>query len=189
MIQGTPKEDRFKWQFSLYAAAGAFAIFLPLIMWSADFGEILYLFIAACISVVLLIFVIVRSGRRRLSILSMLVIFSAVSWVLVKNNFEVRSEGRWITKSKVYKADVLAQPSSKDGALKHMEWDGWGFAGSDTVACLVFDPNDTLAAEIKSHSSGKFNGIPCDVYRVRRLEQRWYSVLFYTDTDWDHCSA
>jgi len=53
---------------------------------------------------------------------------------------------------------------------------------------VVFDPNDSLAAAARIGSAGKFSRIPCDVWRVRRLENRWYTVFFYTYTDWEHCS-
>jgi hypothetical protein len=114
-------------------------------------------------------------------------VFWAVSWALFKNSFELRSITRWTLGSNDYKVKVLAQPVPQNGVLKHIEWDGWGFAGEDTVAYLVFDPNDLLAAAAKSHSPGRFAGIPCAVSRVRRLESHYYTVLFYTDTDWDHC--
>jgi hypothetical protein len=58
------------------------------------------------------------------------------------------------------KAEVLAQPSVT-GELKHIEWDGWGCAGQDTTAYLVFDPTDSLSAAAREHRPGKFNGIPC----------------------------
>ena len=87
-----------------------------------------------------------------------------------------------------YKAEVLAQPSSTGASLKHVEWDGWGFVGSgDTVVYLVFDPNDSLAGAARTGSPGKFSGLPCEVLRVRRLENHWYTALFYTDTNWEHC--
>ena len=70
-----------------------------------------------------------------------------------------------------------------------MEWDGWGFPGAgDTNVYLVFDPSDSLISASKSRSPGKYKGMPCEIYRVRRLESQWYSVVFYTDTDWDHCA-
>jgi hypothetical protein len=72
--------------------------------------------------------------------------------------------------------------------LKHVEWDGWGFAGSDTVVYLVFDPDNSLASAARIGAPGKLHGIPCEVPHVRRLEHQWYTVLFYTDTDWDHCN-
>jgi len=61
-----------------------------------------------------------------------------------------------------------------------MEWDGWRFPGTgDTVVYLVFDPNDLLRAETKNNSAGNFKGIPCEVWQVHRLENRWYYVVLY----------
>ena len=119
----------------------------------------------------------------------MLIVYLAISWWLFKNSRELRTTTRWLLWSNDYKAKVLAQPDSANGLLKHIEWDGWGFPGAgDTVVYLVFDPNDSLSTVARSHSSGKFSGIPCKVYQVRRLESHYYSVLFYTDTDWAHCN-
>ena len=153
-------------------------------------GELLYLLVAVpIVSLVLLILAIRKKGRERLSILSMLVVYWGVSAVLVRNQLAVRDTARWFLWSKGYKAEVLAQPGSASGELKHVEWDGWGFPGAgDTVVYLVFDPNDLLAAEGKGHHTGKLSGIPCAVPLVRRLESHWYSVMFYTDTDWGHCN-
>jgi hypothetical protein len=36
---------------------------------------------------------------------------------------------RWMLWSRAYKAKVAAQPDSLKGELKHIEWDGWGWAG------------------------------------------------------------
>jgi hypothetical protein len=95
---------------------------------------------------------------------------------------------RWFFKSKSYKAEVMTSPQPADGTFRHMEWDGWGgFGAGDTVVYLVFDPNDSLARAARSGANGKFPGIPCDVYRVQRFERDWYTVSFYTDTDWEHC--
>jgi hypothetical protein len=46
---------------------------------------------------------------------------------------------KWFARSHDYKSEVLAQPSSI-GELRHIEWDGWGWAGQDTTVYLVFDP-------------------------------------------------
>jgi hypothetical protein len=95
---------------------------------------------------------------------------------------------RWTLSSSRYKRQVLALPPTADGYLKHMEWDGWGFPGAgNTVVYLVYDPSQKLAAA--SGKSGKFPGIPCDVYRVRGLSNNWYTVWFYTETDWEHCGT
>ncbi len=119
----------------------------------------------------------------------MIAVFCVVSWLLFKASDDMRTSVRWLIRSKAYKTEILAQSNPSNGELKHMEWDGWGFPGAgDTVVYLVFDPKDSLAAAAKSHSSGKFSGIPCEVFNVKRLENHWYTVLFYTDTDWGHCN-
>jgi hypothetical protein len=82
---------------------------------------------------------------------------------------------------------LITQSNPVSGEFKHIEWDVSGFAGLETVVYLVFDPTDSLAAAAKSHLSGKFSGIPCEVYRVRRMESHYYTVVFYTNTGWDSC--
>ena len=94
----------------------------------------------------------------------------------------VRDHVRWLLLSGSYKAQVLAQPPSKE--LKHAEWDGWGFAGADTTVFLVFDPTDSLAGATKAPPPIKSEALPCEVVRIRRLARQWYAVLFYTDTYW-----
>jgi len=107
---------------------------------------------------------------------------------LFENSHELHTTTRWLLWSKDYKADVLTQVSA-NGALRHIEWDGWGgFGAGDTYVYLVFDPYDSLSTAARSHSSGKFSGIPCEVYRVRRLESQYYTVVFYTNTEWDNCN-
>jgi hypothetical protein len=184
------QEDRFNWRLSLYAAVGALIVFLPLVVSSADLGVILYLFVAVpIVSVVLLTLAVRKKGGQRLSMLSMLVVYWGASVALVGNETALREAARWSLWSTHYKADVLRQPHSASGELEHAEWDGWGFAGSgSTIVYLVFDPNDRLAPQAKTHSAGRFSGIPCEVYHVRRLEKHWYSVQFYTGTEWGHCN-
>lgn len=121
--------------------------------------------------------------------LSILAMFWATSAILVGNYLAVRTAARWSVWSHDYKLKVLAKPASPNGELKHTEWDGWGFAGAgDTTVYLVFDPTDSLSAAATSHQSGKFSGIPCDVFRVRRLESHWYTAQFYTDEYWGQCN-
>jgi hypothetical protein len=177
-----------------YAAIGALIIFLPIALYSSQWGGFLYLFgVAPIVTLVLLLIAIVfairRMPHRALAIVPALVVFWAVSWVLFRNELPMRSEIRWLFKSKTYKAQVLAQPPLANGDLRHIEWDGWGFAGDDTTVYLVFAPDDSLKEPGKNHASGKFSGIPCEVPAIHRLEKNWYTVLFYTDLDWDHCSC
>jgi hypothetical protein len=188
------KEDRFNWWLPLFAAVGALILFLPIMIYGIDIDEMLYIFIAApIVSFILLIFALIyainKKWLRSLAVLSMLIVYCTVSWGLFKNSRELHRTPRWLLRSKEYKAKILAQPNPAAGELRHIEWDAWGFAGvGDTDAYLVFDPNDSLTTAAKSHSSGKFSGIPCKVYRVDRLESHYYAVLFYTDTNWGECN-
>jgi hypothetical protein len=183
--------DRFDWRLPLCAAIGALVLFAPIMLYGGDVvvGGLLYVFVAfPSISLILLIVAIRQKGLRRLGVLSMLVVYLAVSWVLLMNSYELRTTTRWLLWSKNYKANVLAQPESPNGMLRHIEWDGWGYPGSgNTVVYLVFDPNESLSTVASNHSAGRFSGIPCEVPLVRRLESHYYTILFYTDTDWNHC--
>jgi hypothetical protein len=96
-------------------------------------------------------------------------------------------DGKWLLKAGEYKKQVLAQPTSPRGDLKHIEWGGWGMAGQETTVFLVYDPADNLAA-VGADKPGKFEGIPCEVQSLRPLERNWYLATFYTNTDWSNCS-
>jgi hypothetical protein len=183
-------DDRFDWRLPLFGAFGATAIFLPEMTFGKDITSFLFMVLAAeVVGLILAILVFRKIRRQSLSILSMSVVFCAISWLLFRTADDVRTNGRWIFQSRAYKSEVLAQSEPAAGELRHVEWDGWGFAGSgDTVVYLVFDPNDSLASAAKGRSPGKFSGIPCEVPLVRRLESHWYTVLFYADTAWDHRS-
>ena len=192
IVEKKAEKHWFDWRLPLYLAAGALAVFVPLVIYSPDFGSILYLFVVVPICSLVLLgvgiaFAIDRKPRRTLAIVYALFVFWAMSWVLLRNELTMRSEIRWLWNSKAYKAQVIAQLPPASGDLRHVEWDGWGFAGNDTVVYLVFDPTDSLATAAGSDGLGKFKGIPCKVPEVGRLEKNWYTVLFYTDTAWNSC--
>jgi hypothetical protein len=188
MVETTPQEDRFNWRLPIYAAVGALVVLVPVATWTSE--SIVYaLMVVLPVSLILgissLRAAITKKPRQSLSRLSMLIVFWIVSVALLRNYFEIRSASRWLLWSDRYKADVLAQADSANGELKHIDWDGWGFPGAgDTTVYLVFDPTDSLASAAKSHQPGNFNGIPCKVPLVGRLEGRWYAVIFYTDERW-----
>jgi hypothetical protein len=182
--------DRFNWRLPLYALLVALIVFIPAAICDS---LILYIFVSIpLLSIIAALLIYAATGkklRRCLSIVSMLVIYCAISVVLIVYDVKNSSAIRWWVWSHGYKARTLAQPASANGELKHVEWDGWGWAGQDTTVYLVFDPADSLSAAAISHQPGKFNGIPCEVYLVRRLESHWYSVQFYTDEFWGRRNA
>jgi hypothetical protein len=185
-----PIENQFNWQLPIYGGLGGMLVVLPMIVFGNDIGPFLIsIVIAAIVSIIVIVFAIRKARRQALAAVSMLLLFCSVSWLSLRFSNDIRTTGRWLVRSRAYKAAVLARPSPLSNQFKHMEWDGWGFPGAgDTVVYLVFDQSDSLALPARSHSAGKFAGIPCAVPEVRRLESHWYTVLFYTAADWEHCS-
>jgi len=110
-------------------------------------------------------------------------------WLGIGRNSVISNAARWAVRSRQYKAEVLAQPASATGQLKHIEWDGWGWGGQDTTVYLVFDPADALSQAAGRHHRGKYEGLPCEVFLVRQLESHWYTVQFYTDEWWGRVKA
>lgn len=120
----------------------------------------------------------------RLLVLSAFVLITSM---LVWNYSKVKTEVRWLLSSGHYKSEVSSLPTPPTGELKHIEWDGWGWAGQDTTVYLVFDPTNSLSTAAANRQSGKFAGIPCEVPNVHRLESEWYTVTFYTNQGWGRC--
>jgi hypothetical protein len=192
-------------RFPLYSTIAAFIVFIAIgivfiaigIVCPPDISFFLTLFIgvptlfvAGLVAAICAAFS--KNRRRYLNQLLALAILSAISASLLVYDFKhpllIRSASRWMMWSHGYKQQVLAQPTSASGELKHIAWDGWGFAGIDTSVFLVFDPANSLAAAAISGRPGKFNGIPCEVFLVRRLESHWYTVQGYTGQSWDNCN-
>jgi hypothetical protein len=154
-----------------------------LVLAGADLGAMLCFGIALISGLLLFAFGVTNKGRQRLVALFVVAAY-LVAQILVLSHYSlVRDHARWLFLSGRYKAHVLAQPT--DDQLKHVEWDGWGFPGAgDTTVFLVFDPTDSLAVTSGALPPVRARGLPCEVVRVRRLDQKWYAVLFYTDTYW-----
>jgi hypothetical protein len=170
-----------------YAILAAIFVFLPLLIVSNL--DVLYLFIVVPILLIIGLCVLIYAAvRRNLRVALVVAVFWTSSALLFIYPSEVRSPIKWLLLASDYKKQVLAQPTPSNGDFKHIEWDGWGWAGINTEVYLVFDPSDSLAAAAKSHQPGKFNGIPCMVPWVRRMQSHWYTVMFYTEEDWSGCS-
>jgi hypothetical protein len=104
-------------------------------------------------------------------------------------NSSTRWTLRWWFSSGSYKSSTLTQLESEKHELRHVEWDAWGWGGEDTEVYLVFDPTDALASAAKDGKPGKFTGIPCEAFRVRRMQSQWYLVEYYTATTWAQCHS
>jgi hypothetical protein len=180
---------RSNWWLPFCLTIAGWGVFLPLELYlDPIIGSILYLLTIVPFTGFFLLLA-KRQTRQRVSILLLFSIYLIISWGLSKNPIHIRSDLRWLLQAEAYKSEVLKRPNASSGEFKHTEWEGWGFPGSgDTVMYLVFDPEDSLQTASKSKASGTFHGIPCPVVGVERLASHWYTVLFYTDTEWGRCS-
>ena len=189
MAEEVSNRDRLNWRLPLYGGAGATGVLLLLFLHSADASWLHILVIGPIFCLSCLILLLIAAIRKRplrcLSILLTLITFLVVSWALFVNEKALRPELRWMLFSHRYKSQLLVQPPSANGELKHLQWDAWGWGPiGPTIVYLVFDPSDSLATAASNGRAGQFGGIPCEVSRVQRLESRWYAVTFYTEERW-----
>jgi energy-coupling factor transporter transmembrane protein EcfT len=191
MTENSLAQDWFNWRLPLYSVLTALILFVPAALWNPDLYLLGFVIAGAIIGIVLIGYAVIKAFAKKLRecllILLMFVIYGATSALLIANQNAIRTTARWLIWSNYYKARVLAEAPATNGELKHIEWDGWGFAGMDTSVYVVFDPTDSLSVAAKNRQSGKYSGIPCPVDIVRRLESHWYSVQFYTDESWGQC--
>jgi hypothetical protein len=192
MAEKTTEGTSIDWRLPLCAAFIAFGVSISIAVCQADTAFFLCLFIVGPIliilSVVALVYMLIgKSRRRRLTLLSSLAAVWVVSVFFLLFHVDVRTTARWLVWSHYYKENVLSRRAPANGEFRHVEWDGWGWGGEDTTVFLVFDPSDSLSAGASSRQAGKFDGIPCAVPAVSRLESQWYAVRFYTNESWDRC--
>lgn len=183
----------FSWRLFLRAAAIGLLVFVATACQADSSLSLVFLVAPALVlvSIASLIYALVRRRQLR-TILATLTLLWAIAACFVLYNrehpFAIRETARWLIWSHEYKQQVLAQRTSVNGNLKHIEWDASGFAGvANNRAYLVFDPTDTLSAATGNNQAAKFDGRPCKVWAIRRLEKHWYAVLFYTDQAWGEC--
>ena len=176
---------RVDWRLPVCGTAIAVAISVLLLLTPVfDFAELFFMDLA--VPVTLFILLLIAARQKSVSVLATAIVVAATAYFVHVNSDPIRFSGRWILWGRQYKAALFRQSSSAPGLL-HVEWDGWGFAGNDTVVYAVYDPHDSLSVAADKHLSGQVPGVPCGVSSVYRLQKHWYSVVMYTDTDWNDC--
>lgn len=193
MADGTPRAERFSIWPATYAAAITLLVFPGILTYSFDLGEIIYVVaVLPAVTIALLIFAIALAILKRwlkcLSILLIIPVCLAASWIVFRCGIAIHLEGVWLLHSTTYKAKLMKEPAPANGELRHVDWDGWGMFAQDTNVYLVFDPSDSLAIAARKGRSGKFPGIPCEVPRVQRLESHWYAAVMFTGSGWGDCN-
>jgi ribose/xylose/arabinose/galactoside ABC-type transport system permease subunit len=189
-------EGQFRWRPLLRAAVIGLLACTAIATCQADTSLFLNVFVVAPVLLVftigLVVYALIRRRQLRTILATLAVLWAIAACFFLYNRehpFAIRETARWLIWSREYKQQVLAQPTSVNGDLKHIEWDASGFAGvANNTAYLVFDPANTLSAAAKNNRAAEFNGVPCKVRAIRRLENHWYAVLFYTDQAWGECN-
>jgi hypothetical protein len=179
-----------RWRDLLYVGVAAATISTALVIYT-PYAIFLFLLLGIAVAVVTFLIVVDDVIRKRWSqavaVLVMLSVFVLVSAAVLKSADALRTSFRWLFWSHHYKSQMVAQSAPADGELRHIVWEATGFAGvANDTDYLVFDPSDSLS---KTRMPGRPNGLPCVVWRVRRLERSWYTVSFYTDEEWGFCPS
>ncbi|MGH9710651.1 MAG: hypothetical protein ACRD4H_00160 [Candidatus Acidiferrales bacterium] len=195
MIDKRAETDQFSWRLPLYFLIVGCIVLIAAASCTADIFLLLNVLVIAPILIILsipsLLYLAFRRRPHFLPFVAAIAVLWTVAVFLFQYNrehpFALHETVKWLVWSPEYKHEVLEQPSL-NGDLKHIEWDGSGFAGvANNTAYLVFDPSDSLS-QAENDQALRFNGKSCSVWNVRRLEHHWYAVLFYTDQTWDECN-
>jgi hypothetical protein len=171
------------------SAAVALIASLAAIVFTNNIVTLLYLVAVAILGMfALLLAIALRRGRKKaLMAVAVFGAFLIVTPVVVVNQGHIRPHLLWLIWSQRYKSEVLATAPG-NGEFRHVEWDGdgWGDGVSgDWMGYVVFDPSDSLSAATKGSVPADYDGIPCKVILVRRLERQWYSVVLDMNQFWD----
>jgi hypothetical protein len=164
----------------------AFGFYIPfLYRKSFDLESLGYMLLLLLLTIAFGIGIVVRRifQKRWISRTSLFAVlfFLLVSVSMFLSTEHLRPWARWLVASGRYTNLVLQQEPDAQTGLRHIDWDGWGWAGMDTSVELVYDPTDSLAHEIKYNPKGRFAEIAEKTHFIQRLGRGWYSLTLYTD--------
>jgi hypothetical protein len=171
-------------------ALAGFILYIPfLYLKSFDLESIGYILVLILLAIMLSVGVVLRRFFTKHWTSPRLVLvalgFLGASVLMFLSTQHLRPWARWLVGSGHFKQEVQLQPANPRTGIRFMEWDGWGFAGSDTIVFLVFDPTDMLGEGLRKHTPSRFAEFAQHVWFYERLERCWYSVTFYTNDPWD----
>lgn len=179
--------DRASLRIGISIALAAFAADIFVICWSPNFDIFILLFLIAPITILIFVALVIWAGTKMATVLGTVLFVCLVgTYATGRYSALLRSEIRWWSSRPVWEERVLARPEYP-GQLKHLEWDGWGIFAQDTQVYLVYDPSDGLSNATETTNGLHAPGLPCDVWKIYRLQSHWYNVIFYTNTAWDAC--
>ena len=187
MSTSPPKARLIQWKLPFYTVVIAVIIHVVLDLKDGDLGVLGSLPMVLICCFILFVCFLVAAGNQQWKKL-LFVLFTSVGYALClvclgRFSTEMRVEVRWLRHSKELKTEVLSSKQPEGNGLRHVEVDVFGARGYHTETHLVFSPDD----ELRNYSSTHRAGLPCEVWKVRRLQKQWYSVTFYSGTSWDRC--
>lgn len=185
-MKSTDSEATHYEQLAGVLAASVALMGLALVYAEFDLATLLCAVMTLITGVLMSIFAVASTGRRRWVTLSVLAVYLLGSVFLLTHVGVSRNHLRWLLLSRSYEARVLAKPTPGNGELRHALWDGSGFGGQETLTYLVFDPTNSLVTKLAMSAPVRAAGLPCSVLQITRLESQWYAVKFYTDETWFH---
>ena len=179
--------ERVSRRIGICIALVAFAADIFFVCWSPNFDIFILLFLIAPTTILIFVALAIWAGKKVTTVLGTVLLLCLLgTYATSRYSALLRSEIRWWSSRSVWKQQVLAQPEDS-AQLKHLEWDGWGMFAQDTQVYLVYDPSDGLKNATATTQGTNAPGLPCEVWKVYRLESHWYNVIFYTNTGWDAC--
>ncbi len=190
-MKSVPKKRRYGWwAAAAYGACGGAALLPPIaLLDDRDRADALAILFVIPIFAGLIVVAARRQRQRTVSIVAAVAAFVCVAYFAERNAYDLHVHAKWLRHRNSYIAELSVQRRPNDYQLRHEDWDDWGAFGIDTSTFVVFDPADSLADAAIEGKAGKVRGIPCPVYRVTRLEPRYYDVWFFAGTSWNACKA
>ena len=174
-----------------FGAAVALIASLVAILFTSDIVDTLLCLVGLTIVgiLALVLGIALRKGRQqRIRSVVAFGAFMIVTAGVLINQRQIRPHLLWLVWSQRYKSEVLADSAAANGDFRHVEWDGDGWGSGvtgDWTGYVVFDPSDSLSAATKRNVPTEYQGIPCTIISVRRLEKQWYSVVLDMNQFWD----
>ena len=179
--------DGVSTRIGLCVALVAFGADILIVSSFPNFDVFLLLFVVVPVAILIFVGLSIWGGKKAAVPLgTALLICLVATYASGRYSAFLRSEIRWWSSRPVWKQRVLGQRDDP-GQLKHLDWDGWGMFAQDTEVYLVYDPTDQLRNTTDTVGGKHGPGLPCEVWKVWRLEPHWYNVVFFTNTSWDSC--
>jgi hypothetical protein len=186
---GTETERGLRWRLPVYLAIITLIVTAILGVVSGLFVLLSFMLLTLPCIAALLCFLFASAFRKEWRrVLLVATVLAGYLWCSIeqgRSGLDLRCAARWAWCSRQLKEEVVSLPQPPAGGLSHILWEDFGGMGAHTQMYLVFSPDDRL----RRYSPGDLSGLPCEVWKVHRLEKQWYMVKLYSNDRWDSCGV